>query len=329
MSEIQLLLEAVTPIFLNGAPTGRGTPPELRGAPFRGQLRYWFRTLHPNLSIADLSNLESQIFGSTETGSRVNVITYPKNSKSMPVEERLVLPHNPHRAFTKNAFAEGSQFYLRIRIKDRASIESLFKSLLLLVNFSGVGNRVRRGFGSLKITDLAYSEELEDFSQGLNLLRPVSFKNYDETKDFYSDLLSYLLKDRFNATNAIDGFPRQAFTAPYSSFAENAWCILVTKNSLGFNYEDAMRDFWHNHLRSYAIMDDKAFGTATHGRRSSPFHLHMIKAADGYHLVLIAFNAKPMPTYDSWKKHFQLYQSCLKAYGGTLFFSPERDNTDE
>ncbi|QRN84298.1 type III-B CRISPR module RAMP protein Cmr1 [Chloroflexota bacterium] len=331
MNEIQLLLEAVTPIFLFGAATGNNAQPELRGAPFRGQLRYWYRTLYPNCSSENLLRLEAQVFGSTEIGSRVSVITKPKNSRSMPVNAKVVLPHRNHGRFTLKAFSEGSQFYLTTRVKDRASIDPLLKSLLLLLNFSGVGKRVRRGFSSLKVLEMSADTIPDEYQQGLDLLGASEFKNVAEIRQHYSSLLSHVLNDRFNSSTTIAGFPQDDVSHSYPAFADGSWCALVTEQSLGNDYKEAMENFWHRHLRSDVIIDhprDRAFGYANGGRRASPFHLHMVRAKDGFHLVLIAFNASPMPTTDSWKKHYKLYQSCLNAYGGAIFFSPERDNND-
>ena len=329
MNEIQLLLEAVTPIFLSGAATGNNAKPELRGAPFRGQLRYWYRTLYPNYSSESLLRLEAQVFGSTEIGSRVGVVTNPKNSSSMSVKAKVVLPHRNHDRFTQNAFSEGSQFYLTTRMKDRASIDPLLKSLLLLLNFSGVGKRVRRGFSSLKVLDMTADTVPEDFQHGLDLLESNEFENAAEIRQHYSSILVYILDDRFNSSTTIAGFPQDNVSHSYPAFADGSWCALVTEQSLGINYEGAMIDFWHNHLRANGIRDDDAFGYARHDRRASPFHLHMVRARDGFHLALIAFNALPKPSFDFWNKHYLLFQSCLNAYGGEIFFSPEKDNADE
>jgi len=322
LNEIQLKLEAVTPIFLYGAPS---TGPELRGAPFRGQLRYWYRTFHPGLSMDDLAKAESTVFGSTEIGSRFDLSIYPSKPKPI-LESRQVLPHKG--GFRLKAFPEGFEFSLKTRLKDDTAIVPIMKALLLFLNFGGIGKRERRGFGSLQVKRARNLNIPVLYKQGQDRSAATEFKDFLDIKEHVKSVLDFVLENKFHPFSDMSVFPQEhANTVGYPSFADNSWCIFVSKKAFA-DYEAAMVDFWNNHLTRNGIKDGKAFGYANGGRRASPFHLHLTKALDGYHLILTAFNSLPVPIKGFWDKHYQLYESCLNAYKGVLFSSQKGGGHD-
>ncbi|GCE15845.1 type III-B CRISPR module RAMP protein Cmr1 [Tengunoibacter tsumagoiensis] len=81
MQEVTFDLQTLTPLFLSGA---YPTDVELRPPSFRGEMRYWLRTLLGGMLGTDTKGLEQvaaieeQVFGSTERGSGVIVRLSPQ-----------------------------------------------------------------------------------------------------------------------------------------------------------------------------------------------------------------------------------------------------------
>ena len=70
MNTIIFECESVTPMFMFGAD---GKTPELRPASIKGVMRFWWRAIHGNDDIEKLKYDESDIFGSTNGRSKVNI----------------------------------------------------------------------------------------------------------------------------------------------------------------------------------------------------------------------------------------------------------------
>lgn len=67
-------IELVTPAFLAGANQESADSCDLRSATLRGQLRWWWRTMHAaHLSVGELRALEAKIWGSAEVPSPLQV----------------------------------------------------------------------------------------------------------------------------------------------------------------------------------------------------------------------------------------------------------------
>lgn len=76
-------LELVTPAFLAGAKQ-QAEDCDLRPSTLRGQLRWWWRTLHAGfVSVEDLRKMEAAIWGDTKTGGAVRVTVRPINKSSV------------------------------------------------------------------------------------------------------------------------------------------------------------------------------------------------------------------------------------------------------
>jgi CRISPR-associated protein Cmr6 len=70
-------LELITPAFLAGANQQKDDC-DLRSATLRGQLRWWWRTLHAGfLKLEELRRLEAQIWGNTEQGAAIQTVLEP------------------------------------------------------------------------------------------------------------------------------------------------------------------------------------------------------------------------------------------------------------
>lgn len=113
-------LELVSPAFLAGADQTSAESCELRVATLRGQLRWWWRTLHAAwLDVKALRDLEATVWGSTEAASpvrlsltvvrspQVSLFDYKEKSRPKPHFERA---HNLARP-ANNKTTQGL-FYL-------------------------------------------------------------------------------------------------------------------------------------------------------------------------------------------------------------------------
>lgn len=97
-------LTLATPAFLAGAETENPATCDLRVPTLRGQLRWWWRTLHAaHLSPTDLKRLESAIWGDTNRGGAVRVTlsrtaTTPLQPKPFDRKSIIDLNHLPKPA---------------------------------------------------------------------------------------------------------------------------------------------------------------------------------------------------------------------------------------
>ncbi len=74
-------LELVSPAFLAGADQSSAESCELRVPSLRGQLRWWWRTLHAaHVDVPTLRRLEAAVWGSTEAASPVRLSLKPVNA---------------------------------------------------------------------------------------------------------------------------------------------------------------------------------------------------------------------------------------------------------
>ena len=81
-AEFTCTLELVTPAFLSGANHDDPSGCDLRPATLRGQLRWWWRTMHAgHLDPASLRQLETAIWGDSKTGGAVRIELEPLSPK--------------------------------------------------------------------------------------------------------------------------------------------------------------------------------------------------------------------------------------------------------
>lgn len=81
-AEFSTTLELVTPAFLAGA-NQQAEDCDLRPATLRGQLRWWWRTMHAGfLDVQTLRALEAAIWGDTKSGGAVRIVVEKRGSGS-------------------------------------------------------------------------------------------------------------------------------------------------------------------------------------------------------------------------------------------------------
>ena len=147
MEMTPLNLETVTPMFLHGESSKKL---ELRPPPFKSLMRYWWRTVQ-DCEWKSLQKDEAKLFGSTD-GKAPFSIRIP-GTTNLTTTQYKPLPHrSDNRGFKTDAYKEGQSFDLYL-ITKKGSIAATYEQIAKLgFLLGGVGNRSRRGFGSIRET---------------------------------------------------------------------------------------------------------------------------------------------------------------------------------
>ncbi len=155
---LTITLETVTPLFLGGA--GNLTP-EFRPPPFRGMMRYWFRALAGGIvgddeqALKTIKQKESGIFGSPDEKHGQSAVWVRLSTPMFTPKTYLLLPHKDRPSFP--AIPPGVTLTLTLTLKPNAEtpkLEMAVWSLLVGLALGGIGKRSRRGFGSLRVTEV-------------------------------------------------------------------------------------------------------------------------------------------------------------------------------
>lgn len=148
MNRITLELQTVTAAFVHTEPEEA----RWRAAPFRGLARWWFRAVVGAAhSLEDLRKEEEQLFGTSEHASPVIFRLMARSGG--PASPTDV---NPGRQGSRPAFpppqALGLTLQLNPAFKGRDSLlERSCAAVWLAVHLGGIGQRSRRGAGSLRL----------------------------------------------------------------------------------------------------------------------------------------------------------------------------------
>ncbi len=169
--------EFITPALIHGADTSKI---ELRSAPIKAALRYWWRVLYGSAYLFPANNpeklfeRESEIFGSTKGASRVKLFLLSNQTqlKDQPVGDFLALGKNIEAVHAHNrqinilqylsygtqrqndgtarALTTDSPFTFQLHV-DKKYSDQVFAALYALSCFGGLGGKARNGFGSFHI----------------------------------------------------------------------------------------------------------------------------------------------------------------------------------
>ena len=319
---LELELKATSALFLGGADSSlRELDPELRVSAFRGVLRFWLRALLGNqgLDLGTLKHKEASILGgvSPQSGaSEVQLRLRPSGQTGVFTAKRALLPHraaagqlggqNP----SKQALVEGTSFQLQMlpRLGFKHLPDEAIQTLLLMLHLGGLGNRSRRGFGSLQLVSVGQS--------GLSLVS-------EHLQGFVQQAV--IPQDG----NALAGYLRNLLTlfAPKAGSTIPQYPVLDTSNakvivcktpySAGRHqhpYAQPMLAFWGElHSGSYAHQPE--FG-GIKPRQASPIILHLAQTEAGTHLVITAFR--------SFHGNWSLVQDFLNAFIGNTRYDAEQ-----
>ena len=155
MNTTQLNLEIVTPMFLHGP---HNEILELRPPPFKALFRYWWRAIVGETNEDVLREREGNLFGNTKKRSPILVRIPPVLSLS--TADYPPLPQNPN--FVRNAYLPNGEFNLTLTAPQLSQYEKIAEISFLL---GGVGNRSRRGFGSIRYQQGWSFQNVSDLEQ--------------------------------------------------------------------------------------------------------------------------------------------------------------------
>lgn len=159
MSRIMIDIEPVTATFLHVEPEG---PARWRAAPFRGLARWWFRALAgAALDRTDIFRHERELFGSADHPSPVALRAFPMAAAvAAPARINPSSQAGPRYGAMRSAIlpassGEGAGVSLMLLPASPAGpgpafLEQVYASLWAACHFGGVGQRSRRGGGSLR-----------------------------------------------------------------------------------------------------------------------------------------------------------------------------------
>lgn len=172
--ELVFDVEFVTPAFLGGADGNA----EIRTAPFKTGIRYWWRILYGSKynELNKLKLTEDTIFGSTKQKSTVDIVInncienytdnygFPNGKRISVVSRGREIKINilDYLAYGKYKYERGhgnvytntyikpnTKFKIKIIICNPTHQEEILDAVKMFVLYGGIGSRSRNGFGSM------------------------------------------------------------------------------------------------------------------------------------------------------------------------------------
>jgi CRISPR-associated protein Cmr6 len=325
-------LELVTPAFLAGA-NQKAEDCELRQATLRGQLRWWWRTMHAGfLDVKSLRALEAAIWGDTKSGGAVRIVVekadgthpqpYDKRSKANFNDQQKVsdlgIPNGDARKTTQGLWYasygmdEGGQNNRR----QRQVVEPPASWRLRLVA------RCSRLDGNSR--ELTAPQVLEQAQAALWLLcqyggvgskagkgfgslsmTDLPDRSLDQTKRCGSELRQALqLSNSFVESTAASPALEHMLGPVEATFTwSSIWSVL---DQIGFAFQTFAKKYKHKRqklaLGLPRRIGNPAQGTfqptlpvTTNGRHTSPVRIHVERTSGGYAVRAIAFPAAKLP----------------------------------
>lgn len=177
-------IQLITPMAGGGARSWR---PDLdhpvRGQAIKGQLRFWWRTLQHATTPSALREKEDQLWGTTDTASRVRLrvrLTTPVDHRNVltitPSEKGylrfdyaglpgyVLFPLQGQKDMVDHQLLTGIRFRLEVDCSDANITREVDRAVKLWLLFGGLGARTRRGCGSLYCKAV-----MDEFSSGKDI----------------------------------------------------------------------------------------------------------------------------------------------------------------
>jgi|Deesub1362A_J573_1020465.scaffolds.fasta_scaffold03401_5 CRISPR-associated protein Cmr1 len=311
--KLTVTLETVTPLFLGGAEQ----QPELRPAPFKGMLRYWWRALAGRfMGVERLRQEEARIFGSTDSASPVILRVEGKplwgdiKGKDGPGYRYLLWSFILQRKGRDiPALLPGTEIKLGLSLRPSPKPVGAEASprpysvlwdagfaLWLLVHLGGIGARSRRLFGSLRVKEVSSIPLLE---------KPLPpFDGIPETLD---ELAAHLESGLKVIVNGFGKAPLSGFRPSFHVLHPRHCSIWVVANRTWMSWESAVEEIGSNfasfrrslgRARERIILGLPIRGVKTkYERYASPLMLTLTPLKE--HLACVAVMFRPLLGKDS------------------------------
>lgn len=307
-------LELVTPAFLAGAKQD-ASDCDLRPATLRGQLRWWWRTLHAGyLPVEQLRTLEAAIWGDTNRGGavRVDLMTTRRTKTAAIRTKRGGSPADPLKYISYGMdddpvrpsrfyLEPGATWQLRLTAKPTQFIDPTLRhaqpvptsqndvmaqataALSLLCTYGGVGAKARKGFGSLKIVhrqDAAIPDSPQraiKIAQGLRIMLGLSLRLLPDSEQPYPSL------DDRNAAG-LDNLELPP--------GRDVWDVL---RHIGRNLKEYVTSLPKGSTRGALGVPRKNGEVPGIARHPSPYHIHLRCDGGRYYANVLRFTAHRLP----------------------------------
>lgn len=274
MNIITFYCESISPLFIGNALKNEA---ELRPPAIKASLRFWWRALHPHLTLEELKEQEAKIFGgSFNNGKEIN--NYPStfnfnyidyeinNINDSFLDEREDKVDRRKNRIKKKSFLPENEFSISIAIIDSTKQEQIISLFKLASYLGGIGNRARRGSGAWKINSI----DIKDTNS-------TDIEPNNNVRYSLEDLLSNLKvinnnyniqNDHIEISNEVDLTIKKY---PYVKKIEIGICY-GTQKALR---EKIMRTA--NHFHSNELFQKYLGNAVPNNRLSSPIYVSIIK----------------------------------------------------
>lgn len=312
MEEVKLTVEAVTPLFMGGVNQELDA---FRIPSLRGVLRFWFRALMGGVignvahNVDALRQVESTLFGNTERASSVQFRLGSSPTCGSIFGKDLKDSSIRYLSFSlanRRAVQPGCKFDLLVSLRPGArnatdALNLALGAFWLLVQLGGLGARSRRGFGSIRLTNMSPKpqalpsfgstvsspEEMKQLlSNGLQQLHKLSRRYLDTTLGVSgSQAFGKVWTEKDLPEYDILG--RRVARIRVSNMQVGSWCEVLQQ--LGQELR--------NYRRSLPLPERVIFGLPIRNlrddRRASPLMFKVIRYAGGnYGAVMTLFKTK-------------------------------------
>ena len=277
-----LELETVTPMFLHGHDN---KVLELRPPPFKALFRYWWRAVQ-DCDWKSLQKNEAKCFGSTDSKAPFSLRISGATNLGPAIEYSPL----PHKGSAKmDAYDVGKSFNLCMITKN-ASVASHYKQIAKLgFLLGGIGNRSRRGFGSIRETSWDFKDVSALQEEILATLNSLANDLFEEKKRCINNRSVQVIESK-NCTN---NSPKPKYPVIRRVFfGQQTYTVKNLLKKIG--------EATHQH-------EDRALGYAIRGKMASPIHVRIQKVGTGYlPIVVQLYSVYPGDTSsDQQKQNFK------------------------
>jgi len=292
MYKAELKVKFATPTFVRGANPRES---ELRAAPVKGAMRWWFRALAGNYfghEIEGLKRAEGYVFGSTGQRSRVVVDVSPKNPQKFEPDEGFkklsyiwfsILRSNPKIA---TYYPPGTEFKIAIQSHDRRAFNAALISLWALVSLGGLGFRSRRGAGSME-----FGEGSVDAFNDLGLpLRFSDVKAFRESIENAIKAMGRLLNKKQIQFQSFPPYPVLNYRTSFVGLWDprtGYWAKALS------NFQREYLKFRKGAPKAHRIVFGLPLLPGWRERRASPMHVGAVHIGKRFYIRVVKFRTEP------------------------------------
>lgn len=204
MQIIEAEFEIVTPMFIGGA--DKTEAPEIRPPLIKGALRFWWRALqwgaclkqtdnNPEQALHELHKQEAELFGAAfkddKYGQGKVLLKLKKSSnKELPAKKASIPNPSSGQQYLlgqglfhfrdgllQTALESQQTFKLVLKIDNEVDAQPIINTLMLFGLLGGLGSRSRKGWGSVAIQSLTYTDKDKNKQKIATPEDKVSYKN--------------------------------------------------------------------------------------------------------------------------------------------------------